>query len=158
MEYEYECGTFKNGSGEEVDFVRVVSVEEVITRMVTELYDVGFLEYVQNLPDDALWLHFSADKGGKSTKLILQIINMNGNGRHSIRHCKILGFYEGKDSQENIEGIFGPIIASLQRVADNIASLKLKRPAYMYDEKPTQRKPAPGKLLFVYKVALILYR
>ena len=50
--------------------------------MVTELGKARYLMYVDNLPEDSLWIH--ADKGGKSTQLILQVINQND--RHSINY------------------------------------------------------------------------
>ena len=145
MEYEYECGTHINPSGEETPFVRVVDVKEVVNRMVSELCNADFLEHLANIPEDTLWLHVSADKGGKSTKLILQVINVNEKGRHSIKHCKILGFFEGKDNRQNIEEIFGPTLKQLQTLTDNISELNLKRPTFA---STTQRKPAPGELTF----------
>ena len=44
----------------------------MVRQMVTELGKARQLMYVDNLPEDNLWIHASADKGGKSTKLILQ--------------------------------------------------------------------------------------
>ncbi len=75
MEFEYECGTVTSSTGEVVHFVRVKDVREVVKQLVGELYKADQLTYLQNLQEDKLWLHVSVDKGGKSTKLIMQVIN-----------------------------------------------------------------------------------
>ena len=99
-ELEYECGTVTSSTQEVIRFIRVKDVKEVMIQMVNELRESNQLIYLDNLHEDNLWLHVSADKGGKSTKLILQVINQQD--RHSIDYAKLLAFYEGKDNRVNI--------------------------------------------------------
>ena len=98
MEFEYECGTFTSASGDKLQFVCVVSVEDVVKKTVNDLRNAGLIQQLENTTDETLWLHISANKGGKSTKLILQVINVSEDGRHSIKQCMLIGFFEGKDN------------------------------------------------------------
>ena len=150
MQFEYECGTFNTPSGDEkIHFVRVVNVEEVVKKTVEDLRKAGLLQQLENIPDDMLWVHVSADKGGKSTKLILQIINVAEGARHSIKQCKILGFFEGKDNRLNLEEVFGPTLTKLKETVDNISSLNLQRPTFT--KLSSKRKPAPGRqIIYVF--------
>ncbi|XP_072016284.1 uncharacterized protein [Amphiura filiformis] len=127
MEFEYECGTFTSSSGDEIQFVRVANIEEVVKKTVNDLHSAGLLKLLENVPQDTLWLHISADKGGKSTKLILQVINVGEGSRHSIKQCKLLAFFEGKDNRQNIEEVFGPILQQLNEMCSKIGELKLQR-------------------------------
>ena len=99
MEYTYECGNVTTPAGNIIDFVRVSDVREVIKGMVNDLQAAEKLITLSNLDADTLWLHVSGDKGGKTTKLILQVISAND--RHSIQQAKLLGLFEGKDSRNN---------------------------------------------------------
>ena len=126
MEYTYECGTVTSLTGDIIEFVRVKDVKEVVQHTVSELYKCKQLMNLDNVPPETLWLHISGDKGGKSTKLILQVINSKE--RHSIKFAKLLGFFEGKDSQDNIQKVFGGLLKDLQETANNIGVMNLKRP------------------------------
>ena len=126
MEFTYECGTATSPCGDTINFVRVKDVLEVIKRMVTQLQETNRLVCLSNLPPETLWLHVSGDKGGKSTKLILQVINSKD--RHSIQYTKLLGLFEGKDSRYNIEQVFSPIFNALHAASLEIDKLNLQRP------------------------------
>ena len=126
IELQYECGTVTASTGEIVHFVRVANVKEVVFQLVNELRKAQQLIYLDNLDTDALWLHIACDKGGKSTKLILQVINQKD--RHSIDFAKLIGYFEGKDDRYNLEQIFGPIIKDLEDTCRNISELQLFRP------------------------------
>ena len=63
-------------SGDELHFVYVVSVEDVVKKIVNDLRNAGLIQQLENTTDETLWLHISANKGGKSTKLILQVIRI----------------------------------------------------------------------------------
>ncbi|XP_072025156.1 uncharacterized protein [Amphiura filiformis] len=91
------------------------------------------LIYLDNLQANKLWLHVAADKGGKTTKLILQVINQKD--RHSIDFAKLIGYFEGKDNRANLEAVFGPVLTALQECVDNIAELNLQRPL---PDQPTE--------------------
>ncbi len=126
IEFKYECGTVKSSTGELVHFVRVSDIKEVVTQIVSDLYKSDELVYLNNLDVNSLWIHIAADKGGKTTKLILQIINQKS--RHSIDFAKLIGYFDGKDDRNNLELVFGPVLKDLQKCVAEIASLKLPRP------------------------------
>ena len=86
----------------------------------------GQLALLDNTEDDTLWCHISGDKGGRSTKILLQIIN--GTNRHSIKSAKMLGMFEGgKDSRHNIEMAFKPVFDQIRELAADF-DLDLDRP------------------------------
>ena len=71
---------------------------------------------------------FSGDKGGKSTKLLLQFLNCKE--KHSVRTARLLAIFEG-DKDNNcyykcIKEVFGPVIEATQNVLANVSELNLK--------------------------------
>ena len=97
MEFEYECGNFKSSSGKTVSFLRVVNIADVIKKSVHQLKASGLVVKKSNVPDNVLWILLSGDKGGKSIKLLLQILNCNE--QHSVRSAILLAIFKGdKDS------------------------------------------------------------
>ena len=137
-------------------------VRQVVKQLVNELRRANQLIYLDNLAENALWLHTACDKGGKTTKLILQVINQQN--RHSMDNAKLIGYFEGKDNRVNLEAVFGPLLTSLQTCCENISQLQLLRPP----PPPTHGIPAcrdhqkcDGKrkelILFSSKFTKILY-
>ena len=125
MEFEYECGNFKSSSGKTVSFLRVVNIADVIKKSVHQLKASGLVVKKSNVPDNVLWILLSGDKGGKSIKLLLQILNCNE--QHSVRSAILLAIFEGdKDSYECMEKVFGPVITAVKEVASDVLSLNLK--------------------------------
>ena len=125
MEFEYECGNFKSSSGKTVSFLRVVNITDVIKKSVHQLNASGLVVKKSNVPDNVLWILLSGDKGGKSTKLLLQFRNCNE--QHSVRSARLLAIFEGdKDSYECMEKVFGPVITAVKEVASDVLSLNLK--------------------------------
>ena len=147
IEFQYDCGTVTSSTGNVVHFVRVLDVKEVVSSMVNELRKANELIYLDNLEPDHLWLHAAADKGGKSSKLILQVINQKR--RHSMDVAKLIGYFEGKDNRANLEAVFGPILRDLQECAANISELYLERPTQppSLDKKHHDHHNSDGKLL-----------
>ena len=127
LQFEYECISFLDPStGKKIHAVRATNVSDVITRTVELLKQRNQLELLANNDDDALWIHVSGDKGGKSTKVMMQVINANN--RHSIKSAKILGMFEGgKDSGDNIELAFKPIFDQIKQLAEEF-NLDFNRP------------------------------
>ena len=123
------------------------------------MYKSNNLCYLNNLPSDTLWLHVSGDKGGKSTKLMLQIINSHD--RHSIKKAKLLGLFEGgTDNRYNIDQAFGSLLYELQTVAANIADLNLYRPACREPHPSLPQKQCDsekGKLFYLFIYLLFIY-
>ena len=121
IEFEYECISFQdttNDKGNTIHTIRATNVRDVINRTVKGLQDSGQLETLTNCPRETLWIHISGDKGGKSTKLMMQIINSSN--RHSIKSAKLLGMFEGgKDNRNNIEMAFTPIFEQLKELAED---------------------------------------
>ena len=72
-----------------------------------------------------LWVLLTGDKGGKSTKLLLQFLNCKE--QHSIHTACLLAIYEGdKDNYQCIQKVFGPVIEETMKVLSNITELDLK--------------------------------
>ncbi len=128
IELEYECGTVTSSTGDLVHFVRVKDIQQVVCQLVNDLRTANQLVYLNNLDEDCLWLHVATDKGGKSTKMILQVINQSR--RHSMDFAKLIGYFEGKDDRWNMELIFGPVYKALQQCVADIANLNLQRPLH----------------------------
>ena len=101
-------------------------IRQVVHQIVDNLRKANQLINLENLEEHSLWLHVALDKGGKSTKMILQVINQKN--RHSIDYAKLIGYFEGKDNRSNLEEIFGPLFTALEEYARDIASLQLVRP------------------------------
>ena len=82
MEFEYECGNFISFSGKKVSFVRVTNISDILTKTVAQLNESGLLMKKSNIPENVLWALLSGDKGGKSTKLLLQVLNSKSNAQY----------------------------------------------------------------------------
>ena len=125
MEFEYDCGNFESSTGKKVSFVRVADVSDVVKKSVNQLNVSGLLVEKSNIPKNLLWVLLTGDKGGKSTKLLLQFLNCKE--QHSIHTARLLAIYEGdKDNYECIQKVFGPVIEETMKVLSNITELDLK--------------------------------
>lgn len=125
MEFEYECGNFESSNGKKVSFVRVANVSDVVKKSVSQLSESGYLAEKCNIPKNLLWVLLTGDKGGKSTKLLLQFLNCKE--QHSIHTARLLAIYEGdKDNYECMQKVFGPVIEETMKVLSNITELDLK--------------------------------
>ena len=125
LEFQYECGNFESSSGKKVSFVRVTNMSEVIAKTVAQLNESGLLMKKSNIPENVLWALLSGDKGGKSTKLLLQFLNCKE--QHLVRTVRLLAIFEGdKDNYECIKEVFGPVIEATQNVLANVSELNLK--------------------------------
>lgn len=125
LEFQYECGNFESSSGKKVSFVRVTNMSDVIAKTVAQLNESGLLMKKSNIPENVLWALLSGDKGGKSTKLLLQFLNCKE--QHSVRTARLLAIFEGdKDNYECIKEVFGPVIEATQNVLANLSELNLK--------------------------------
>lgn len=125
MEFEYECGNFASSTGKQVSFVRVTNVSDVVKKSVNQLNESGFFVEKSNIPKNLLWVLLTGDKGGKSTKLLLQFLNCKE--QHSIHTARLLAIFEGdKDNYQCIQKVFGPVIEETKKVLSNITELDLK--------------------------------
>ena len=125
LEFEYECDSFTSEAGKQVNFVRVTDLKQVICMTLNQLSHR--LTLFPNIPGDTLWLMISADKGGHSTKLVLQVLNAVGH--HSTKVGKVLALFKGdKDNYENCERAFKPVIEGLLSTVERIGELKIKCP------------------------------
>ena len=126
-EIPFESGTFTTQGGKTVNFVCVVNVKEVIEQMVEELIESNSLKSPENINENTLYITLLGDKGGTSTKLLLQVLNTNDSLVHSNRAAKMIAIYEGdKESRECIEAIFSNLIRQIQDTCENIKELHLK--------------------------------
>ena len=125
MEFEYECGNFESSNGKKVSFVRVANVCDVGKKSVTQLSESDFLAEKSNIPKNLFWVLLTGDKGGKSTKLLLQFLNCKE--QHSIHTARLLAIYEGdKDNYQCMQKVFGPVIEETMKVLSHITELDLK--------------------------------
>ena len=91
-EFVYEAGSFE-AEGKKVSFLRVTSILEVIQKSVLALQGSKRLIPIPNTPVDCLHVLVTGDKGGSSTKILLQFQNCERT--HSVKqanfpavHCK----------------------------------------------------------------------
>ena len=94
LEMPFESGTFATETGETVHFVHIVDVVHVITQLVEELLESDSLATPRNINNNTLYVSLLGDKGGTSTKLLLQVLN-TFSIIHSNREAKMIGVYEG---------------------------------------------------------------
>ena len=131
LEYEYEGATFV-GDGKnspKVSVVRLSDVKQVIKDAVSELVKNNLMEQLTNCADNKLWLHVSGDKGGKSTKLVMQVLNCKK--RQSVQSAIVLGMFEGdKDSRFNVGTAFGPLFLALEATASELKDLHISCPVF----------------------------
>ena len=119
VELEYECGEFETSTDKKVSFIRVSNFTDVLVQSVKELKESCQLIHQSNIPDNVLWTLFTGDKGGKSTKLLLQILNCKE--QHSVMSAHLLAIFEGdKDNYECLEKVFKPIIDEAIKVLSDI--------------------------------------
>ena len=72
-----------------------------------------------------MWVLLKGDKGGKSTKLLLQFLNCKE--QYSIHTACLLAIYEGnKDNYQCTQKVFGPVIEETMKVLSHITKLDLK--------------------------------
>ena len=159
MKFTYESGTVTSPCSNTINFVRVKDVLDVIKRTVTQLQKTNRHVCLSNFPPETLWLHVSCDKGEKSTKLILQIINSKDH--HSIQYTKLLGLFEGRDSIYNIEHVFSPIFTALHAASLETEKLNLQTPCDDLLRVPCQPPPMyymffSRRYVFCFLLLLIL--
>lgn len=139
MEFEYECGNFESSTGKIVSFVRVANISDVVQTSVSQMNESGLFVEKSNIPENLLWVLLTGDKGGKSTKLLLQFLNCKE--EHSVHTARLLAIYEGdKDNYECIQKVFAPVIEQTMQVLTNIAELGLK----VYLKKTTSPSQEPN--------------
>ena len=83
---------------------------------------VAFFVEKSNIPRNLLWVLLTGDKGGKSTKLLLQFLNCQE--QHSTHTARLLAIYEGDN--DNYQCLLGPVIEETMKVLSNITELDLK--------------------------------
>ena len=142
MEFEYECGNFESSNEKKVSFVRAANVSDVVKKYVTQLNESGFFVEKSNIPRNLLWVLLTGDKGGKSTKLLLQFLNCE---EHNSTHtARLLAIYEGKkDNYQCLQKVFGPVIEETMKVLSNITELDLKVDLTEIT-RPSQRMTSEG--------------
>ena len=128
MSFQYECSSFTDGGDHEVvNFLRVTDVATVLQQTVNTLHSKGLLEHLPFGDIGELRLLLPLDKGGCSTKLVLQVLNSTK--RHSTSTARLPAFFRGgHDNYENIKEVFYPVIKSLFMAAADIAHLQLTCP------------------------------
>ena len=116
--------TDQNGEQINVSFVRVTDVKSPVSQMINEMIESGSLKDVENLGPDTLGLLLAGDKGSDTTRLFVEVLNTFE--CQSIRNAKLVGIYEGKETRESIEAVFGKLIRDILDLASEIESFKLR--------------------------------
>ena len=99
LSFEYECSSFTDDTT--IHFLRVTNVPDVIKRTVISLAARNELQHIHHATAGQLRLMLPVDKGGCSTKLVLQVLSTSN--RHSIHTARLLAFFRGgPDSYNNI--------------------------------------------------------
>ena len=121
-EFVYEAGSFE-AEGKKVSFLRVTSILEVIQKSVLALQGSKRLIPIPNTPVDCLHVLVTGDKGGSSTKILLQFQDCER--MHSAKTSKLLGVFDGaRDSRLCIANAFGPLFIELQKLSNKISALQ----------------------------------
>ena len=140
FEMPFESGTFANESAKSVNFVRVSDVKFVLKQLVEEMIDNNELTNLEIVGQNTLYVSLLGDKGGTSTKLLLQVLNTESQA-HSNRYSKMIGIYEGdKENRDCIEGIFGGLMKDIQDTFVKIKSLQLQSHKICPSENPNNFK------------------
>ena len=84
MEFNYECGTFQtspdtDSQSKTVYFDRVLDILKTLTELCTS----GDLHCPVNVPPSELKLLVTGDKGGPSTKIYSQTLNVKSTHSHN---------------------------------------------------------------------------
>ena len=127
LSFKFECGSYQDSTGNKVHFLRVTDVDTVLMKTLAELNSSGRLEHLTCFKPDELRLFIPVDKGGCSTKLVLQVLNCSN--RHSTSTARLLAFFRGgEDTYENITAVFSPVIDAIYTRAKSITALSLPMP------------------------------
>ena len=106
MPFEAGIYTRSREDPKDVSFVKITDVNVVLQKMIDEIVSSKLFTSLPNIPNQELYLLLSGDKGGNSTKLMLQILNTKSS--QSVRTAKLIRIFEGeKDNHECVEAIFG---------------------------------------------------
>ena len=87
-----------------VTFVRILNLQEVVTKTVEQLNLSGEICCLQNLQNNCLKLLICGDKGSQQTKLMVTVVNSKL--QHSVKRAKLIAIFEGaNDSPECIQTV-----------------------------------------------------
>ena len=135
LSFNFECGSFQDEDGHEINFLRVTDIDSVLKKTMAELHNNGRLEQLTCWKEKELCLLLPVDKGGCSTKMVLQVLNSSN--RHSTSTARLLAFFRGEDTWQNMKTVFSPVIEAMYARAKRIAELKLPLPP-LKTAKPTK--------------------
>ena len=74
LSFKHECGSYASSVGKTVTFLRVKDPLDVPIPVIG-LQEASLLEHLPCCASGQLRLLFSVEKGGSSTKLVLQVLN-----------------------------------------------------------------------------------
>ena len=107
LSFQYQCGSYIDDAGQTIHFLRVTYVAGIIQKTVSSLHDANMLEHLTGLEPGTLHSLVTVDKGGPSTKLMLQVLSSTK--RHSIRTAWLLALFQGgTDSYKNMKKVLSP--------------------------------------------------
>ncbi|MBA2723914.1 MAG: DUF1280 domain-containing protein, partial [Methylibium sp.] len=120
---EYETGVHPIvGSDDKFTWARLKNVASVLALHVERLFDDGQLVWASGQPLHRLQVVLTGDKGGTTTKVQLQFMNMRE--PQAERACLMLGQFAATDKYEYVKVVFEPVFKEL---AAAVTSFKMNR-------------------------------
>jgi len=113
---EYETGVHDIvGTDDKFTWARLKQVASVLKQHVERLFDDGLLVWASGQPLHRLQVVLTGDKGGTTTKVQLQFVNMRE--PQSERACLMLGQFAATDKYEYVKAVFEPVFKKLAAAA-----------------------------------------
>ncbi|KAJ8018545.1 hypothetical protein HOLleu_43399 [Holothuria leucospilota] len=100
----------------ETAFIRFKSIKQHAEQTIRRHFETGLLDCSSHF-QEKIWIKIGGDKGGSTTKLAMQVVNIPG--CNSPHNTHLLGMFEATDSIENLHSIFGSFtdeFISMQKV------------------------------------------
>ena len=125
MEFEYECGNLSKFKWKESVFWKSSQCVWCSKEICNPTEWKWLFGWKEQHPKKFAVVLLTGDKGGNSTKLLLQFLNCKE--QHSIHTARLLATYEGnKDNYRCMQKVFGPVIKETIKVLSNITELDIK--------------------------------
>ena len=107
LSFKFEWGFYNTADNKTVRFLRVTDTADVLRRTVSWLRTSDQLLHIPCYVPGELRLLVTIDKGGPSTKMVIQVLNCRN--RHSTKTARLLAFFRGDvDSYDNMKKVLQP--------------------------------------------------
>ena len=107
LSFKFEWGFYNTADNKIVRFLQVTDTADVLRRTVSWLRTSDQLLHIPCYVPGELRLLVTIDKGGPSTKMVIQVLNCRN--RHSTKTARLLAFFRGDvDSYDNMKKVLQP--------------------------------------------------